>query len=87
MPKTKTWHREEIKAAVRMAGWTLTDLSENAGLHRSTCSKALTVPCKAGEEAIAAVLGKRLEDLWPDRHPDQAKQVFVEVTRQKARVV
>lgn len=73
MPKRrpKSWHKEEIKAAVRMRGTTLSDLALSAGLGSSTCRLALCAPCFPGEQVIAEFIGVPAHELWPDRYePD-----------------
>lgn len=58
-------HPEDIKAAVRKTGITLTALSLAHGLAECTCRASLTRPLPAGNRAIAEHLGRRLSDLWP----------------------
>ena len=65
------WHPEEIKAAVRMRGSTLQDLSREAGLLEHACRSALSRPHFEGEYAIAKHLGVKPLDIWPSRYrPD-----------------
>lgn len=59
------WHKEDIKAAVRKQGKTLTRLALDAGLAESTCRNALYRPTPSGNRAIAAFLGLSVHDLWP----------------------
>ena len=59
------WHKEDIKAAVRKRGVTLTQLALSAGLAESTCRNALIRPTPSGNRAIAAFLGLPLHELWP----------------------
>lgn len=61
------WHREQIKAAVRMTGITLTDLALLAGLPENACRRALLGRHLQGELAIAARIAVPLWELWPDR--------------------
>jgi len=72
MPKgLKGWHREEIKAAIRMRGKTLEQLSEDNGLDKRSCSVALIRPYWAAEMVIAEFLGVSPRQLWPQRYdPD-----------------
>ena len=63
----KTWHKEDIKAAVRKLGKTLSDLARDNGLPESTVRNALSRPLKSGEIAIAEFLSVPLYELWPDR--------------------
>lgn len=68
MGKPKVWHPEDIKAAIRKTGITLTTLGQSRGLGGSTCRVALTRPCPAGEIVIAEYLGVAPKELWPDRY-------------------
>lgn len=68
MPKgLKGWHREQIKAAIRMRGVTLEQLSEDNGLDKRACSLALIRPYWAAEMVIAEFLGVSPRQIWPQR--------------------
>lgn len=56
-----------IKCMILRKGMTLKSLSLKAGLSSRACSKALTAPFPAAEEAIAAFLGIPARQLWPNR--------------------
>lgn len=62
------WHSEDIKAAVRKRGRTLTDLAREAGFSDGACRKALTVPWPAVERVIADFLGQAPAVIWPSRY-------------------
>jgi len=62
------WHPEDIKAAVRKRGTTLSQLARDNGLSESTCRCALIRPTLAGERVIAAFLGIPAQALWPSRY-------------------
>lgn len=65
------WHREDIKAAVRKKGRSLTQLAQDAGLYASACRLAMTQPQFEGEQAIARFIGVPAHKLWPERYdPD-----------------
>lgn len=68
MSAVTPWHPEDIKAAVRKRGVTLDELSVRAGLPKGACRAALRLGHRAGEAAIAAFLGVRGADLWPNRY-------------------
>lgn len=68
MARGRGWHREDIKAAVRKRGITLTQLALDAGLSESICRKALHQPCYRGEQAISAFLQISARSLWPSRY-------------------
>jgi len=67
-PKPKGWHREEIKAAIRMRGISLEALSEANGLDKRACSLALLRPYFAAELVIAEFLGVSPRQIWPHRY-------------------
>lgn len=62
------WHREEIKAAIRMRGISLEALSETNGLDKRSCSLALLRPHFAAELVIAEFLGVSPRQIWPQRY-------------------
>lgn len=61
-------HPEDIKAAVRKKGVTLTSLALKNGLDPSACRAALKRPYGRAEKAISSLLGVPLHRLWPDRY-------------------
>ncbi len=61
------WHPEEIKAAVRISGSSLLDLSRHAGLPDHACRTALRRPHFDGEMAIAEYLSLSPRQIWPSR--------------------
>jgi Ner family transcriptional regulator len=75
--KAKTWHPEEIKAAIRMRGTTLSRLAQDNDLEASACRQALRRPSSpAGERVISAFLSIPLQELWPERYgPDGRRYV------------
>lgn len=66
--KSKTWHPEQIKAAIRMRQTTLSKLATDNGLDESICRQALIRPTPSGERVISAFLDVSLHELWPDRY-------------------
>lgn len=71
----KKWHPEQIKAAVRMRGTTLSQLAEDNHLPRPVCSLALYQPRRKAEEVIAQFLGVPLHELWPDRWTADGRRI------------
>lgn len=67
LPK-KRWHPEEIKAAVRMKGKTLTQLALDNGLPEWACRTALVRCHYDGQAAIASFLKLPAQALWPGRY-------------------
>lgn len=65
------WHRADIMAALRKAGWTMRALSHAHHLHGSTCERALRRPYPRAERIIADALGVAPSTIWPSRYnPD-----------------
>ncbi|WP_293766789.1 helix-turn-helix domain-containing protein [uncultured Aquitalea sp.] len=62
------WHRADIVAAVRKAGWSLRRLSLEAGLCAGALNNALDRPWPKAERIIAAAIGVAPETIWPDRY-------------------
>lgn len=62
------WHRADIVAAVRKAGWSLRKLSIGADLSPSALNNALDRPWPKAEKIIAAAIGVEPEIIWPSRY-------------------
>ena len=62
------WHPEDIKAAVRKTGTTLSALSRAAGLSDGAAKRALETPWPRAEAIIASRIGRRPQDIWPSRY-------------------
>lgn len=73
-PKATPWHREQIKAAIRMRGVTLSKLATDKGMHESACRQALSRPSPAGEAIISEFLNVSLSELWPDRYAPNGRR-------------
>lgn len=76
-PMAPGWHPEDIKAAIRKTGVTLTDLSLRAGLSESAVRQAILFhTCPAGERAIVDHLGAHPHELWPRRYDPSGTRVI-----------
>jgi len=64
----KNWHRADIVAALKKKGWSLRALSMEAGVPPNTLRGALAAPCLKGERFIAAAIGVKPEEIWPERY-------------------
>jgi Ner family transcriptional regulator len=64
----KSWHPEDIKAAVRKQGTNLSELSLANDLPEHACRHALQYPYFAAELVIAEFLGVSPRQIWPDRY-------------------
>ena len=68
------WHPEDIKAAIRKRGTTLSDLSRAHGYNDQAARLALrNRRSYAVEAVIAAELGVPAHELWPDRYDSNGK--------------
>ena len=62
------WHPEDVKAAIRKKGETLTALSLRNGFSAAYLRNALRRPLFEGEQIIAAFIGVSPYAIWPDRY-------------------
>lgn len=62
------WHREEIKCAIRLKGYSIAALSRANGLAGGTLANALIRPWPKGEQIIAHAIGIAPEEIWPTRY-------------------
>lgn len=62
------WHPADIGAALRKEGWSMAELSRQAGLSSSTLKTALNRPYPKAELIIAAAIGVAPEVIWPSRY-------------------
>lgn len=69
-------HPEEIKAALRIQGVTLTALASELSLSRSMVTQVIHGYARSRrvEERIAKTLGKPVAAIWPDRKPRLRKE-------------
>lgn len=81
--KSADMHPEDIKAAVRKAGWTLKGLALSRGLSLNACQQACSHPRYLGEVAIAEVLGIPARQIWPSRFDAQGNRKHQHRTRRK----
>lgn len=62
------WHAEDVKAAIRKRGITVTELALKNRLSESYLRNALIRPLYRGEQIIARFLGVPAQSIWPDRY-------------------
>jgi Ner family transcriptional regulator len=67
--ETAPWHREQIKAAIRMKKTSLAALARENGLAKDTMYWALIKPHARANAIIAAFLGMSMHELWPAWYP------------------
>lgn len=83
--RRETWHPEQIKAAVRMQGTTLSKLATDNGQHDSVCRAALIRPCAVGERIISDFLNVSLHELWPARYAPNGQRLAFRHVRDENR--
>jgi Ner family transcriptional regulator len=62
------WHPEDVKAAVRKKGQTLSGLAKAHRLSESYLRGTLLRARPRGEQIIANFLGVAPREIWPDRY-------------------
>lgn len=68
------WHRADIVAALRKAGWSLRKLATHHGYSSpTTLGVAMDRPWPKGERLIAAAIGIDPATIWPSRYMDHSK--------------
>ena len=61
-------HPEEIKAAIRMRGYTAASIADQLEVTRSAVSATMNgAPSERIRNRIAEILGKSVESLWPTK--------------------
>jgi Ner family transcriptional regulator len=68
MTKPQDWHAEDIKAAIRKTGVTLTSFALAHGLCESAVRQTLRRPWPRVEALIAGHLKLRPQAIWPSRY-------------------
>jgi len=66
--KKSGWHPEEIKAAIRMRGSSMAELSRQYGYGVSAVRQVLRRPWPAVERIVAETIGVTPQEIWPDRY-------------------
>ncbi|MDX2271042.1 MAG: helix-turn-helix domain-containing protein [Cyanobacteriota bacterium] len=67
---------ERIKSELRMLGWSVVKVAEHLGVCKQTVSRVLHGKrSRRVEEGIAALLGKSVQEVWPERYPPPDKQI------------
>lgn len=79
----RTWHREDIKAAVRKTGTNLTLLALSKKLSEGACRLALLGRHRRGEIAIAEYLNVPLWELWPGRWRKSADGAAIRIDHRR----
>lgn len=74
--KQPTLDWQGIKAELHRRGMTLTELSVRAGLHPTVARQVNTRAHYPAQDAIAAFIDQKPEDLWPDRYPRKRASIL-----------
>ena len=64
----ENWDKDDILYALRKKGWTLRKVSLEFEVNQSTLRNALYRDYPKGERIIAAVLGRKPEEIWKSRY-------------------
>lgn len=67
------WHPEDVKAAIRKKGVTLSELSLRHGYSDAYLRNALLRPIYDAEKIISAFIGVPAHEIWPDRYDADGK--------------
>lgn len=71
-PALRDWHRADIIAELRKAGWSLRRLAAHHGYASpTTLTTPLARPWPKGERLIAEAIGTDAETIWPSRYADK----------------
>jgi len=70
------WHPAYIVAELRRAGWSLRRLSRARGYHPNALANALSRPWPKAEAIIAEAIGRKPEEIWPDRFAARASRAL-----------
>ncbi len=65
--------REWVKFNLSLRGLCLKDLADKHGIKLCTLYVAFVRPYPKSERIIASAIGKRPQDLWPDRYDENGK--------------
>jgi len=79
------WHPEDIKAAIRKRGSTLSALATRNGMTAQALSRALHERSSArAEQIIADFIGVHPMQIWPSRYDDQGERLSLLAVRKEA---
>ncbi len=71
-------HPEDIKAAIRKAGWTLTELAGTIGVPKQVVSLALQARVnERAERAIADCIDMEPAAIWPSRYRRDGQRIVL----------
>lgn len=68
------WHRADILAELRKAGWSLRSLAEEGGVSHNTLKSALDKSYPKMERLIANAIGVAPEVIWAERFEKRSRR-------------
>jgi len=73
-PALTDWHRADIVAGLRKAGWSVRQLAKHHGYaSHGTLTVALSRPFPKAQRLIAEAIGVSPELIWPSRYPNDSR--------------
>jgi Ner family transcriptional regulator len=78
--ETQDWHRADIIAALKKAGWSMSSLSQHHGYGRTTLASAFDRKWPKGESLIAAAIGQAPQAIWPSRYQEKHRTEVTKTT-------
>lgn len=73
IPRDEAARREWIKYQLRLRGWSVGAVSRSLGLARQTARQVFDHPYPRVEKAIARLIGRKPQELWPERYDERGK--------------
>jgi Ner family transcriptional regulator len=77
------WHPAEIVAAVHMRGERLNSLAEQHGFNAYSMSKALRLCFPACHDVLAAFIGAKRQEIWPQFYDAEGNRLSPRVRRRR----
>ena len=78
-------HPEDIKAAIRKQGVTISELAEANGMSKQNVASAISARVSGpAEEVIARFLDKNPAEIWPSRYRRDGKRICLTRGRPRA---
>lgn len=74
------WHRADVLAALKKAGWTLSALSHHHGYGRTTLHATFDRKWPKGEALIAEAIGLSPQSVWPSRYQEKHRTEVTKTT-------
>lgn len=85
VPKEPAIRRAWVLFQLRIRGYSLATIAKELGVSRQTVRLALVEPRARVEPAIAAKLGLRVQDLFPERFDNTGRRLHADRSRKPSR--